>query len=190
MDEQEQMPTQNEEASALSSPEKMAGEVPVTPVQPAAGPDPSNNMMGASDILAPQKALEETLDTLKEYQETPAPQEPVPAQVQPEEITAETKLTVEEDPNFKGDTPPAPQAPPGGSIYAAPDYDNKDYGSQQFLKDLFSNGNECVTSSTGSFSVNDETRAMLALFSNGRFFVVDDSVKSIISSFVASVKGS
>ena len=173
MDEQEQMPTPNEEASAPSSPENAAQETPVAPVQTAAGPDP-NNVMGASDILAPQKALEETLDTLKEYQETPVPQEPAPAQVQPEEITAETKLTVEEDPNFKGDTPPAPQTPPGGSIYAAPDYDNKDYGSQQFLKDLFSNGNECVTSSTGSFSVNDETRAMLALFSNGRFFVVDD----------------
>ena len=130
-------------------------------------------MMGASQILAPPKKLEETLNTLKEYQETTPPSEAPLSQVQPEEITPETKLTVEEDPDFKGDQPTI-KAPPGGSSYAAPEYDNKDYGSQQFLKDLFSNGNECVTASAGSFPVNDETRAMLALFSNGRFFVTED----------------
>ncbi len=132
----------------------------------------SPSMMNASQILAPQKPLEETLNTLKEYQpdsEQEAPQ----SSIQPEVVTAETKLTVEEDPNFKGDEP-VDQPAPSGSSYVTPEYDNKDYGSQQFLKDLFSNGNECVTSSTGSFPVNDETRAMLALFSNGRLFVTED----------------
>ena len=84
-----------------------------------------SNMMDASQILAPQKSLEESLDTLKEYQETPEKEPPQPS-VEPEVVTAETKLTVEEDPNFKGDMPEN-QTPPGGSPYAAPEYDNKDY---------------------------------------------------------------
>ena len=46
-----------------------------------------------------------------------------------------------------------------------------DYKSANFLKDLFANGNECVTVPGGIFSVKEDTRALLALFSNGRFFV-------------------
>ncbi|MGN0919314.1 MAG: GspE/PulE family protein [Alphaproteobacteria bacterium] len=173
MDENEQSPIVGEEKGADSSEQNQ--EEAGAELHPFVVPETSDQpqgMMNASQILAPQKPLQESLNTLKEYQE--APQQQVPeAPVQPEEITAETKLTVEEDPNFKGDTT-AVSAPPGSSVYAAPEYDNKDYGSQQFLKDLFSNGNECVTSSTGSFAVNDETRAMLALFSNGRLFVTED----------------
>ena len=171
MDEQEKIPASNEEAGTQELPESVEAsssaesQIPVSEA-------PEGAVTDASQILAPQKKLEETLNTLKEYQDTPQP-EPAQPQVKPEEITAETKLTVEEDPNFKGDAP-ATQAPPGGSVYATPEYDNKDYGSQQFLKDLFSNGNECVTGATGSFSVNDDTREMLALFSNGRFFVTEE----------------
>ena len=170
MDEKEQNPVAGEGVSADLITNQ--GDVLHPPVVPDADEEKPQGMADASQILAPQKPLEETLNTLKEYQNTSPPEAPQ-APVQPEEITAETKLTVEEDPNFKGDQPPT-QAPPGGSPYGAPEYDNKDYGSQQFLKDLFSNGNECVTSSTGSFAVNDETRAMLALFSNGRLFVTED----------------
>lgn len=174
MDEQEKIPTSNEEADTQGS-----LETPPEVVQPSSDdPETSTEQQNtdktfadASQILAPQKKLEETLYTLKEYQESPPPEEPK-SEVEPETITADTKLTVEEDPNFKGDTP-ADQSSPSDSA-SAPEYDNKDYGSQQFLKDLFSNGNECVTGSTGSFPVNDETRTMLALFSNGRFFVSDN----------------
>ncbi len=49
--------------------------------------------------------------------------------------------------------------------------DGVDYKSANFLKDLFANGNECVTVPGGIFSVKEDTRALLALFSNGRFFV-------------------
>ena len=49
--------------------------------------------------------------------------------------------------------------------------DGVDYKSANFLKDLFANGNECVTVLGGIFSVKEDTRALLALFSNGRFFV-------------------
>ena len=174
MDEQEQNPIA-QEGSVADSPEtnqEGTGATLQPPVIPESDDQKPEGMMDASQILAPQKPLEETLHTLKEYQEVPQQEVPQNA-VQPEEITAETKLTVEEDPDFKGDQPTT-QAPPGGSVYSAPEYDNKDYGSQQFLKDLFSNGNECVTSATGSFAVNDETRTMLALFSNGRLFVTED----------------
>lgn len=52
---------------------------------------------------------------------------------------------------------------------------NNDYKSATFLDDLFANGNECVTLPTGSFPVKDDTRALLVLFSNGRFFVAESA---------------
>ena len=51
---------------------------------------------------------------------------------------------------------------------------NTNYRSESFLTDLFANGNECVTAPGGSFSVKEDTRSLLALFSNGRFFVAEE----------------
>lgn len=48
------------------------------------------------------------------------------------------------------------------------------YSSPNFLKELFSNGNECITAPGGSYIISDTTRSMLALFSNGRFFVAEN----------------
>ena len=48
-----------------------------------------------------------------------------------------------------------------------------DYKSEDFLPDLFANNNECITTVNGSFPVKDDTRTLLALFSNGRFFVAE-----------------
>lgn len=48
------------------------------------------------------------------------------------------------------------------------------YASSNFLKELFSNGNECITAPGGSYVISDTTRSMLALFSNGRFFVAEN----------------
>lgn len=48
------------------------------------------------------------------------------------------------------------------------------YASPNFLKELFSNGNECITAPGGSYVISDTTRSMLALFSNGRFFVAEN----------------
>ena len=161
MDEQEKTLGAISETKEESLPE---AESSLSGEQPAPAP------VDASQILAPQGKLEDALGTLKEFKDPPPP--PAEPAVQPENVTAETKLTVEENPNYTGNEE---EVRPGGvSPYAAPDYDNKDYGSQQFLKDLFSNGNECVTAATGSFPVNDETRSMLALFSNGRLFVTED----------------
>ena len=43
----------------------------------------------------------------------------------------------------------------------------------EFIESLFSDGNECITAPTGIFPVKDETRLILALFSNGRFLVAE-----------------
>ncbi len=40
-----------------------------------------------------------------------------------------------------------------------------------FIKELFANGNECITAPNGSFPIKEDTRLLLALFSNGRFLV-------------------
>ncbi|MBR5129727.1 MAG: Flp pilus assembly complex ATPase component TadA [Alphaproteobacteria bacterium] len=47
------------------------------------------------------------------------------------------------------------------------------YTSASFLKELFANGNECITAPGGSYVISDTTRSMLALFSNGRYFVAE-----------------
>ena len=54
---------------------------------------------------------------------------------------------------------------------AAPEKIN--YTSTAFLKELFANGNECITAPGGSYIISDATRSMLALFSNGRYFVAE-----------------
>ena len=43
----------------------------------------------------------------------------------------------------------------------------------EFIASLFADGNECITAPTGIFPVKDETRLILALFSNGRFLVAE-----------------
>ncbi len=43
----------------------------------------------------------------------------------------------------------------------------------EFIESLFADGNECITAPTGIFPVKDETRLILALFSNGRFLVAE-----------------
>ncbi len=42
-----------------------------------------------------------------------------------------------------------------------------------FLEDLFDNNNECITRSDGTFPVKEDTRHLLALFSDGSFIVSD-----------------
>ena len=129
-----------------------------------AGQVPVDQSFSTSDILEPRPNLSESLNTLQEFADVPSQQADTPA-VQPEEITAETKLTVEENPQAEQNT--------ATQLYS---YDDpNDHSSVRFLKDLYDNGNECMTSATGSFPVNEETRKLLALFANGRFFVVGDS---------------
>ena len=105
-----------------------------------------NQGVSSSDILAPRQNLSESLDTLKEFSDTPPQQEVVP-----EEITAQTKLTVEEDPHAEEDTKK--------ELYSY-EVDPNDHSSVRFLKDLYDNSNECMTSATGSFPVNEETRKL------------------------------
>lgn len=128
-------------------------------------PQDAGQNFSQGDILAPRQNLSESLNTLKEFENVPQAQ-PQTQTVQPEEITADTKLTVEENPQAEQNT--APQ------LYSY-DADPNDHSSPRFLKDLYDNGNECMTSASGSFPVNEETRKLLALFSNGRFFVVNES---------------
>jgi len=125
-----------------------------------------------SDILARPVPLSESLTSLQDYPtdaQKKAPQEPV---VEPENITADTPLTVEEanNPVQESELSATEETTNEANLSAE---DSTDYSSVQFLKDLYANGNECITMANSSFPVNEETRTMLALFSNGRFFVVD-----------------
>ncbi len=52
--------------------------------------------------------------------------------------------------------------------------EHKDYNSPYLLEELFSNNNLCLTAAGASLTVNDDIRELLALFSNGRFFVAEE----------------
>ena len=65
------------------------------------------------------------------------------------------------------------QAAAANGTETSPANEKINYSSQNFLKELFSNGNECITAPGGSYSISDSTRSMLALFSNGRYFVAE-----------------
>ena len=129
------------------------------------------NQLSESDILARPVPLSESLTSLRDYPTASQEQNDTESQIQPEIVTADTPLTVEENQNQEQNTEVAPSEEPTKSAEGSEG--SPDYSSVQFLKDLYSNGNECVTMANGTFPVNEETRSMLALFSNGRFFVVD-----------------
>lgn len=65
------------------------------------------------------------------------------------------------------------QAAAANGTETSPANEKINYSSQNFLKELFANGNECITAPGGSYSISDSTRSMLALFSNGRYFVAE-----------------
>ncbi|MBQ3695435.1 MAG: Flp pilus assembly complex ATPase component TadA [Alphaproteobacteria bacterium] len=124
------------------------------------------NMASPEEILGPQAPLSEVLTSLKDYpaegkkqDEQPAEPTATPTQSAPEQTApaAAEPVVEQEEPN------------PDNPISA----DSPDYSSISFLKELYSNGNECITLASGAFPVSEETRSLLALFSNGRFFVVE-----------------
>ncbi len=97
--------------------------------------------------------------------------EPLSSSVQKEENNRENLHKVVQEAFLKSDKPTnetQAAATPQPTIAV-----NKDFNSPSFLKDLFDNGNVCITASGGSLPIKDETRMLLALFSNGRFFVCE-----------------
>ena len=143
-----------------------------------------DNMATADQILSPQVPLSEVLTSLKDYpsdkakrpteqkptevQETEAPTtEPEPTPVVPEEIPQNPEPISQSE---STETNTAPQGNP-----QKPEDGEGAQSAKSFLKELYANGNECITLPSGAFPASEQTRDLLALFSNGRFFVVEDS---------------
>ncbi|MDR2901667.1 MAG: Flp pilus assembly complex ATPase component TadA [Lactobacillales bacterium] len=106
-------------------------------------------------------------DTLQEISPN---QRPTPENVsmpKPREI--KNPLPLDEKTDIAADIPAAEESADEPKPVVA------NYKSSDFLKTLFSNGNECITSPNGSFPVKEDLRSLLALFSNGRFFVSENS---------------
>ena len=121
-------------------------------------PNPEEeNLPSAEEVLTPQMPLADVLTSLKDY---------------PDE-KKESSSSEEKASDTTTEQPQPEQPNPDQPISAEELPEATDYSSIAFLKDLYSNGNECITLASGVFPVNEETRSLLALFSNGRFFVVD-----------------
>lgn len=66
-------------------------------------------------------------------------------------------------------TAPA-ETPVSGEVNFEDDEERKEY-----VERLFTSGNECITAPSGSFPLKEDTRALLALFSDGRFLVLESA---------------
>ena len=135
-----------------------------------------DNMATADQILDPQAPLSEVLTSLKDY---PADKkrEFNDENPPPSEVSEDFQQPVEEVPaqpveQTQPETPPQPEQQ---SAETTDEEDESNYSSLSFLKELYANGNECITLPSGAFPASSQTRELLALFSNGRFFVVEDS---------------
>ena len=156
------------QSEAVSNAEQdIGGEAPIAPpVLPRfteiEQPDPEENQ------------IDESVPVPEETQAEEAPIAPVPPVVPPKSelvmpVVPERQESVgEADQVESQEEEGTPSEAPGES------QPNTNYQSETFFKDLFANGNECVTAPGGAFAVKDDTRAILALFSNGRFFVSDE----------------
>ena len=151
-----------------------------------------DNMAAADQILSPQAPLSEVLTSLKDYpttqksddSEQDAPQE---TELQnPIVEKPEKKQEIEPEPipqpQQSEEEEPAPVAPQDQGSEAqsdqttnSEDEEAPNYSSKTFLKELYENGNECVTLPSGAFPASEQTRELLALFSNGRFFVSEQA---------------
>ncbi len=119
----------------------------------------------APDLIETQKS-----ETLSEASFQPAQPPHIPAPKIPasEIVTEEThspdpETTAEAKQNEEKTDPKSTEETPHEPV--------TDYRAENFLSDLFSNENTCITAPNGAFPLKEEWRALLALFSNGRFFV-------------------
>jgi len=139
------------------------------------------NMVDADQILSPQAPLSEILTSLKDYPtdhpRTEQPEESVENTISTEEQLqdqANEPLSVEEAPEEQTESQPEEPAP-APEESGDEEVPEKDVSTIAFLKELYANGNECITLASGAFPASEQTRELLALFSNGRFFVVEQA---------------
>jgi len=129
-----------------------------------------SEMATAGQILTQQVPLSEVLTSLQDYA-------PDKEKKQTEtEISAENIETTEpqvEQEVSSAETSASEPIEQTQATETVAENSEPDYSSVQFLKDLYANGNECITLASGALPVSEETRSLLALFSNGRFFVVE-----------------
>lgn len=95
----------------------------------------------------------------------------VPPQVQQPEVIAPVQSSSTDQEEKEQVQPPKKE-----SIFAIKEPEGPRHlvtATPEFIASLFADGNECITAPTGIFPVKDETRLILALFSNGRFLVAE-----------------
>lgn len=128
----------------------------------------SNAPADVSNTVSAPDTPSQTLDMPKEWTPTTIPADPtaatpqIPAAEEPSAV-ATFAQPVENRPVIPG----APEVIHGKQTQTAPGTGS----TTAFIKELFANGNDCITAPTGSFPIKEDTRLLLALFSNGRFLV-------------------
>jgi len=181
--------TENEPLETLPT-EELSDSGIDTPVAPPIVPPPTPELSEAE-----QSDLSEYKESLVADMPAAPPVIPPPPLNLAESDTPET-VTVAEPTNTKADTLSSAQPPviPAVPEATSEEQNNEtltetpinqeattetqsdvDYRSENFMSDLFANNNECVTAPGGSFPVKDDTRSLLALFTNGRFFVSEEA---------------
>ena len=173
--------TRENETAEEKNADPISAPIPIIPVIPTSTYTPDEETQKAETSLPEQIDTDETLMSSSETNDVPVapvipvqPDQPVEPEIPVEEMTEDSseennstspasEVKTSEATEQNENSEPSDKEPLEQTI--------TDYKSENFLPDLFANNNECITMPNGSFPVKDDTRTLLALFSNGRFFV-------------------
>ena len=161
-------------------PQEMSSDTKETPVLPNSDiPQESVPVLSQSSATSDNVAGSDNVTTSEQAEETPVVAAP------PQDQTAQDLITQLDENNTNQPQSDTPEQSENNTVEndtvendtaedtAGGSGEKVSYTSSAFLKELFANGNECITAPGGSYVISDATRSMLALFSNGRYFVAE-----------------
>ena len=161
-------------------PQEMSSDTKETPVLPNSDiPQESVPVLPQSSANSDNVAGSDNVTTSEQAEETPVVAAP------PQDKTAQDLITQLDENNTNQPQLDTPEQFENNTVEndtvendtaedtAGGSGEKVSYTSSAFLKELFANGNECITAPGGSYVISDATRSMLALFSNGRYFVAE-----------------
>ena len=140
-------------------------DAPVLPKTEETMPSTSN----LSDTSTPtgKTSDEPILEMPKEWTPTEIPKDPQAATPNVSAAEEPSSINTSNTSSVHPIVPNAPEVVHGKQTQTVPGAGS----TTAFIKELFANGNDCITAPSGSFPIKEDTRLLLALFSNGRFLV-------------------
>lgn len=152
--------------TSATSEKDLSQQITTAPVPPKTEAPVASGVSDLND-MASENSAQPAVEMPKEWTPSAIPEDPAAAT--PDTAVAEEPSAVNtiNTGMTHSTVPNAPEVIHGKQTQTAPGAGS----TTAFIKELFANGNECITAPSGSFPIKEDTRLLLALFSNGRFLV-------------------